>query len=667
MKLSVPFLQLPISFDAARLAAEVLAIDEASWKPHPQGFEGNDALLLVSSGGDPDNDRIGGAMQATPHLKRCPYLMQTLASLGATWGRSRLMRLSGNAEVSPHVDTNYYWREHMRVHVPIVTQPSVQFHCGEAAINMAAGECWIFDTWNRHWVINDAERARIHLVADTVGGAGIWPLIKSARRHDSAPADWAPRRLEPSDGPPPELDYEQFNIPTVMTPWEMRYHFGFLIGEAQPDPSLEAIAEAMNRLAFGWHGLWSCHGDGPEGRPHYRALLDRAAVEFTDLGANRLKLRNEVILGSAMAAAVFSVALGDEAAAVAEELRTDPGAQPEQAIPAGALARPLAQPPVTTAKSYSMAAKMGSQATVTGPVHSARPSRGPRHTSDGDDLFDRPVFIVSAPRSGSTMLFETLAQAPELFTVGGESHWVIEAIEPLSPKGRGFESNRLTATDANPGVIEALRDQFWSHLRDRSGHAPSGRTVRMLEKTPKNALRVPFLRAVFPGARFILLYRDPRQVLASMTEAWISGKFVTYADLPDWTGTPWSLLLTPGWRELVGRPLHEIVAAQWEATTRILLDDLGDLPEDRWTSVRYDQLVADPQAAVRRLCAEVGVDWDRRLGESLPLARYTLTSPDPEKWRAHAAEIDAVTALIGPQMARAERLVEARSLAHSAG
>ena len=44
--------------------------------------------------------------------------------------------------------------------------------------------------------------------------------------------------------------------------------------------------------------------------------------------------------------------------------------------------------------------------------------------------------------------------------------------------------------------------------------------VRMLEKTPKNSLRVPFLARVFPEARFIYLYRDPRQVLSSMIEAW---------------------------------------------------------------------------------------------------------------------------------------------------
>ena len=666
MKLSVPFLQLPILFDAGRLASEVLAIDESCWKPHPQGFPGNDALLLVSSGGDPDDDQVGGAMQATPHLKRCPYLMQALGALGSTWGRTRLMRLSGAAEVSPHVDTNYYWREHMRVHVPIVTQPTVRFHCGDDMINMAAGECWIFDTWRRHWVINDAVQARIHLVADTVGGEGIWPLIKSARRHDETPPGWAPRRIAPSDGAPTALDYEQVNAPKVMTPWEIRFHFGFLLNEAQPHPGLEAVAEAMNRFVFAWHGLWSRYGESPEGRPRYRALVDAAALEFTDLRANDLKLRNEVTLGYALAVSVIGMALGDDTAQVAEEQRIDhaagpAAARPQMTTPTPPAASARARPAL---KSFSMGARMGTSGPMAS-IPSATTVQARPGASGGDPQFERPVFIVSAPRSGSTMLFETLAQAPGVFTVGGESHWVIEAIDRLAPASRGFESNRLTAADADPDTVQALRDQFWTHLRDRSGRPPTGGPVRMLEKTPKNSLRIPFLRAVFPEAMFVLLYRDPRQVLASMMEAWGSGKFVTYPDLPGWPGPPWSLLLTPGWRDLAGKPPHELAAAQWATAARILLDDLAALPKARFRCIRYEQLLAAPEAEVRRLCAGLGLDWDRSLGENLPLARYTLSPPEPDKWRKHGAEIDQVMPRIAPQMARFERLVEAHGFAHS--
>jgi hypothetical protein len=177
----------------------------------------------------------------------------------------------------------------------------------------------------------------------------------------------------------------------------------------------------------------------------------------------------------------------------------------------------------------------------------------------------------------------------------------------------------------------------------------------MLEKTPKNSLRVPFLARVFPEAHFIYLYRDPRQVLSSMIEAWTTGGFRTYPHLPGWTGPAWSLLLVPGWRELIGRPLHEIVAAQWNATTRVLIDDLEALPQERRTIARYESLVSDPAAEIRRLCAATALDWDET-ELALRLSKYTVSPPDKDKWRRHAAEIESVLPSLAEQVARAERL-----------
>ena len=132
------------------------------------------------------------------------------------------------------------------------------------------------------------------------------------------------------------------------------------------------------------------------------------------------------------------------------------------------------------------------------------------------------------------------------------------------------------------------------------------------------------------------------------------GRFRTYPNLPGWSGPPWSLLLVPGWRELIGRPLHEIVAAQWNAATRLLIDDLEALPAERRTIARYDALVADPAAEIRRLCASTG--WNGTDADAaLPLSRYTVSPPPPEKWQRHAAEIEAVLPSLAEQLARAER------------
>lgn len=262
-------------------------------------------------------------------------------------------------------------------------------------------------------------------------------------------------------------------------------------------------------------------------------------------------------------------------------------------------------------------------------------------------LFDRPVIVLAAPRSGSTLLFETLAEAAEAWTIGGESHGIIEGLPRLNPRSGKVDSNRLTAEHAIPRIVQALRRRFARGLRDRDGreyfHNQQIEQLRFLEKTPKNGLRQPFLECVFPGSYYLFLHRDPRPNISSMMEAWKSGRWVTYPRLRGWEGPPWSLLLPPGWPELNGRPLSEICAWQWATTNRIILDDLRRLPEDRWASCSYEDLTVNTEATIERICGFVGFSVDdrlrQRLRNDLPYSRYTQTAPDPDKWRRNEAEI----------------------------
>jgi len=272
------------------------------------------------------------------------------------------------------------------------------------------------------------------------------------------------------------------------------------------------------------------------------------------------------------------------------------------------------------------------------------------------DRFDRPIFIVSTPRSGSTLLFETLEHAPRLFTIGQESHWIIEDTADFDPAKRGWGSNRLTAEDAKADAVQALAEAFYRDLRDREGRPPEGR-VRMLEKTPKNALRVPFFAAAFPDSTFVYLYRDPRQSLASMMEAWASGAFRTYPQLPGWTGYPWSLLLIPGWHDLIGQPLPVVAAHQWATTTNILLDDLITLPTERLRVVEHDAFLRTPNSIAAALARSLSLDWDRELGSELPLSKTTVSHPRPEKWRRLEREIEEVLPIVADADNRARDFV----------
>lgn len=608
MKLQVPFIQLPLQFDATRLAAEMDALGPDPWREHPNKYPGNFSLPLIAVDGDPDNDEVAGPMRPTAWLGRCPYLMQVLEWIGAVWGRTRLMKLSGGAEVTPHVDINYYWREHMRVHVPIRTQPGVRFLCGEAEVHMGAGECWIFDTWRLHRVLNVPDRERVHLVADTVGGDRFWQFAAHGRAPGQPGAEgWytIPFTGDDSDARS-RLMVEQTNVPEVMTPWELREHLEFLIAHIRPDPQTAMVEQAGMQFAASWRTLWARFGEAPEGRAHYRELLDRFDG-WVQSHAALLQLQNGTEFLLAWRAMIGKFALREDV--------------PVAAKPAASATRPA----------------------------------GHRTAARAD--FDRPVFIVSPPRSGSTMLFEALSQSPDACTIGGESHLMLEvdlASGSLGTIARGYPSNRLDAGDATPAIADELRGRFHAAVFDREGQRPPG-PIRLLEKTPKNALRVPFLARVFPDARFVYLYRDPREVLASMLEAWESGRFRTYPNLPGWTGLQWSLLLIPGWRDLVGKPLPEIVAAQWSVTTRMLLDDLEHLPSAQCTAVSYDRFIANPDAEIRKLCARLDLRWDRPLGTTLPKARYTVSAPRSGKWRARESEILPQLAGIAAAASQAEQ------------
>lgn len=308
MKLPVPFIQLPLQFDAARLAAEVQALGAGAWRPHPQKYAGNFGLPLIAAHGDPESNATAGPMLPTSYLNACPYLSQVLRRLGAVWGRTRLMKLTAGAEVDRHVDINYYWRERMRVHVPIQTSPAVRFICGDAEVNMAAGECWLFDTWRDHRVINGSDHERIHLVADTVGGDRFWELVGRGRAYGQTLPGWRAEAGDGGQGEASPLRLERENAPQVMTPWELREHVRFLFAHLLPAPQLDTVQQAGQRFVTRWHALWSQYGDAPDGRAAFATLLDEFDGWLAQNGA-ALMLQNGMELLRTWRSMIYVTAL----------------------------------------------------------------------------------------------------------------------------------------------------------------------------------------------------------------------------------------------------------------------------------------------------------------------------------------------------------------------
>jgi len=631
MRLELPFVKLPIQSDITALIAEVSAIPDDVWRPHPEGMPGNSALALVAVGGNPSNDSVEGAMHPTLRLESLPSIVNIMAGLtglGCPIGRSRLMRIDIESEVKSHVDTNRYWWDHLRVHIPIITDPAVKFFVNEDSVHMAPGECWVFDTWQPHRVENPVNAPRIHLVIDTVGGAGFWSLID--RQTGVVPADSPLPVVEQVS----TIAFETMNQPTVMPSAEIDRTLGDLLHQfAEVD--LDAAVELDRQLIpfrRSWRACWAHFGDNPQGFPSYNKLLDEVdeiVVPYTTALPNSVQAAEairQLVVRPGLSSLARKVVSGGAAPMPA------PVAKPE-AIPVAAPGQPVSSgaAPKSAVPAMPVPKQIGEPVTL-----------------------DRPVFVVSSPRAGSTMLFEALMQANGAWSIGSESHQLIEAISALSPATHNWDSNRLTEDDITPEVVRQLSASWVRRLVDRDGNRITpGATVRMIEKTPKNSLRIPFLAAAYPDAKFVYLWRDPRETISSMLDAWRSGRFVTYPELEGWTGDRWSLLLTPGWRELIGKSLPEVVANQWATTTTTLLDDLEAIGSDRWCVTSYSALLADPDTEMQRLCSNLDLEWDRKTGGELPLSATTLDAPQASKWERNAEEMKKVWGIVDPVAVRA--------------
>ena len=627
MQLSQPFIRLPLTVDADRLRSEVEQFGPEDWRDHPQGHRGNTALPLIARHGQSQDDGVAGPMAATPHLARCPYARQVLAALASPLGRTRLMRLDAGAEATSHIDTNYYWSQRVRVHIPIVTTPGVRFLCGDAETHMGPGEVWIFDTWRPHNVVNPSGAKRIHLVADTVGSKAFWAMTRTPVSNATAIA-YVPEA-------DPRLALESINFPVVMSPYEFDTIWTGWLREAtsanNASDKIAAIDSEVRQVQLEWRATWAVHGEGNDGWPVYDGLIRSLhSIAGKHLGAIKLANGQDLarLIQMSLIPALHSPGLGSS--------RASSGAVPDLGQePAAAPATPGAR---------SMAVASG---------HTATPS------------IARPLIILCAPRSGSTLLFERLAScSPDWFTVGNESHGQIEGIPALTPERRGFDSNVLDASDAMPQVSAELHARFLAAARDRDGRrapAPGGK-LRLLEKTPKNALRVPFLRKVFPDARFLYLWREPEESLASMIEGWQSGLFVTYPELPDWPDPKWSYLLVPGWRDLAGRELREIVAAQWRITQERLLLDMADIAPESIRALNFADFLASPERSLRAICDFADVSFDRSPPADMPFSVHTLTPPAPDKWRRHEDDLAPLLPALLPVADRARRFVADRPL-----
>jgi len=169
-------LKFPFQFDEKRLVADLSKAMKSTWVPHfnTGGYSGNwNAVSLYAKDGNeqnifahvPDNSDIS----ETPLMKECTYFKEVLEQFKFPILSVRLLRLEAGAEIKPHTDYELGYEDgQFRLHIPIVTNPDIEFILDGERLTMLPGECWYTNVNFVHSVANRGTEDRVHLVIDGI-------------------------------------------------------------------------------------------------------------------------------------------------------------------------------------------------------------------------------------------------------------------------------------------------------------------------------------------------------------------------------------------------------------------------------------------------------------------------------------------------------------------
>ena len=261
------------------------------------------------------------------------------------------------------------------------------------------------------------------------------------------------------------------------------------------------------------------------------------------------------------------------------------------------------------------------------------------------DVQDRLIFLISPPRSGSTLLMRILNATSAIYS-GPEPH----LLPPMAHLGywdvvEKAPYDQLQAQQATREFVGRLphgEEDYWAACRayldvlygQMLKTAPGGERY-FLDKTPANALVLPWLQKVYPRARYIVLTRHPAAVFASYANSFFDGDY-----------------------EAAVR-FNPVLTRYVPAMARFLRE--RPCPT---LHVRYEDVAASPEDELRRISAFLdipfepeAVNYKRKevaegLGDPIGVAKHSRPVTDSvDKWAAELAADPRKYEVVAKQLA----------------
>lgn len=283
-----------------------------------------------------------------------------------------------------------------------------------------------------------------------------------------------------------------------------------------------------------------------------------------------------------------------------------------------------------------------------------------------NDQAFQPVIIIGAGRSGTNMLRDVLTQIP------GFGTWPCDEINYIWRHGNTrLPTDEFGPQQATPAVQAYIRQTF-AHF------AADNKLSYMVEKTCANSLRVSFVDAILPNAKYIFIVRDGRDVVASALKRWSApleldyifkkARYIPPSDIPYYgtrylgnriyrlfSGQKRLAFWGPrfqGMQELLQtRSLPEVCAYQWKRCVERAETDFSTITSHRVYKLRYEDLVREPDAEFQKILCFLEA---RGGGKQIGQLGKAISTTSVGKWQSDLpdATLEAIMPIMQPLLAK---------------